>query len=96
MVVDVQRGEQQRVEVGQPGPHLGVGGRRVGRPGLRVQPPVGALLLGVGGGLLGRGDGQVGVAPDQVALLRGGRVRALRVGHLGGLHPLHVPDDAHA
>jgi hypothetical protein len=96
VIVHVQGGEQQRVQVGQPRPHLGVGSGRVGGARLGVQAPPFPLPLHVGCRLLRRGDRQVGVAPDQVALPGGGGVRPLAVGHLRGVRSLHVPDDAHA
>jgi hypothetical protein len=96
VIVDVQGGEQQRVEIAEPCPDLGVGRRGVRVAGLDVQPAAFALPVDVGGGLLRGRYGQVGIAPDQVALLRRGGVGPLLGRRLGGVHPLHVPNDAHA
>jgi hypothetical protein len=55
-----------------------------------------AFTVDVARGLLRGGDRVIGVAPDQIALLRGRGVGPLVGERLCGVHPLHVPNDAHA
>jgi hypothetical protein len=96
VIVDIQRGQQQRVQVGQPGPQVGVGRGGVRGARLHVQPLPFALPFHIGGGPLGRGDRQVGVAPDEFPLPGGRGAGPLLRGGLRGVRPLHVADDAHA
>jgi hypothetical protein len=96
VVVDVQCGLQQSVEVGQPGTQVGVGGGRVGGARLHVQPLALPLPFDVGRRMLRGSDRQVRVAADQVPLLRRGRARPVFGRRLRGVRPLHVPDDSHA
>jgi hypothetical protein len=52
-----------------------------------------SLASHIGGGLLRGGDRQIGVSPDQVTLLCGGCAGSLLSRGLGGVGPLHVPND---